>query len=67
MMKLETRIFELGRYRNISELAQAMGISESQVYRVKGGKRGVNEKFIIGAVRAFPGHKLDELFYVGED
>ena len=41
-----------------------MGISKQQVYRVRTGDRGINEKFIIGAVKAFPGYKLDDLFYV---
>jgi transposase-like protein len=63
-MKLKTRIYKLcnGRYRNLSELARAMGIASSQIYRVRQGKRRINEKFIIGAVKAFPGHKLDDLF-----
>ena len=64
-MIIKTRIFELSRkyYRNLSELAQAMEISVSQVYRVREGKRHVNQKFIIGATKAFPGHKFDDLFY----
>jgi len=40
-----------------------MGISASQVYRVRQGKRHINEKFIIGAINAFPNRRLDELFY----
>lgn len=65
-MKVETKIFELcnGNYRNLSTLAQAMGISVSQIYRVRQGKRNINQKFIIGAVKAFPGHKFDDLFYL---
>jgi len=65
-MKVKTRIFELrnGKYKNLAELALAMGISTSQVYRVREGKRHVNEKFIIGAIRAFPQCRLDELFYL---
>ncbi len=65
-MKLKTRVFELsnGKYQNLSELAHAIGIAPSQIYRVRQGKRRINEKFIIGAVKAFPGHKLDDLFYV---
>ena len=65
-MIVKTRIFELcnGRYKNLSELAQAMGISASQVYRVREGRRNINQKFIIGAKKAFPEHKLDELFYL---
>jgi len=65
-MKLQTRVFELynQKYNNIAELAQAMRISEQQLYRVRRGDRGINEKFIIGAVKAFPRYKLDDLFYV---
>ena len=54
-------------YKNLSELAQAMGISVSQVYRVREGKRGINQKFIIGAKKAFPHYKLDELFYLDSE
>ena len=64
-MIIRTRVFELanGKYRNLSALATAMGLSVSQVYRVREGKRGINEKFIIGAKQAFPDYRLDELFY----
>ncbi len=66
-MKLKTRVFELldkDKYKNLSELARAMGIAPSQVYRVRQGKRNINHKFILGAVSAFPGYSLDDLFYV---
>ena len=65
-MIIKTRIFELcdGRYRNLCELAQVMEISISQVYRVREGKRSINQKFIVGAMRAFPDHNLDALFYL---
>jgi len=65
-MIIKTRIFELcdRKYKNLSELAQAMGISVSQIYRVKEGKRHINQKFIVGAIKAFPRHKLDDLFYL---
>ena len=65
-MIVKTRIFELcnGRYRSLSELAGSMGISVSQVYRVRDGKRHINQKFIVGAVKAFPDRRLDELFYL---
>lgn len=64
-MIIKTRVFEIatGRYHNLSGLARAMGLSVSQVYRVREGKRGINEKFIIGAKKAFPDYRLDELFY----
>jgi hypothetical protein len=66
---IKTRVFEMadGRYQNLSHLARAMGISVSQVYRVREGKRGINEKFIVGAKMAFPEHRLDELFYFQGD
>jgi transcriptional regulator with XRE-family HTH domain len=65
-MIVKTRIFELrnGNYKNLSQLAHAMGISVSQIYRVREGKRNINQKFIVGAIKAFPEHRLDELFYL---
>jgi len=68
-MKFETRVFGLsnGKYENLKELARVMGISLAQIYRVRAGKRDIGEKFIIGAVKAFPGYKLDDLFYVVPD
>ena len=64
-MIIKTRVFDLaqGKYQNLSDLARAMGLSISQVYRVRMGKRGINEKFLIGAKKAFPEYRLDELFY----
>ncbi len=65
-MVVKTTIFELctERYRNLSELAKSMGISVSQIYRVREGKRNINQKFIVGAMKAFPEHSLEELFYL---
>jgi 16S rRNA U516 pseudouridylate synthase RsuA-like enzyme len=64
-MIIKTRVFKLaqGKYHNLSDLAKAMGLSVSQVYRVRVGKRGINEKFLIGAKKAFPEYRIDELFY----
>jgi len=68
-MIIRTRIFEFfdGNYRNLSELARSMGISVSQIYRVREGKRSINQKFIIGAIRAFPKHKFEDLFYLAPE
>ena len=68
-MLIKTRIFELSqsRYQNLAELAKAMGISLSQVYRVREGKRRVNQKFIVGAIKAFPKHKFEDLFYLAPE
>ena len=68
-MLIKTRIFELSdhRYKNLSELASAMEISVSQIYRVRDGKRRINQKFIIGAMKAFPDYNLDMLFYLATD
>jgi len=67
--KLKTKVFALYKedYSSLVEVAQAMGISESQIYRVKHGDRAINEKFIIGALKAFPKYRLDDLFYVVPD
>ena len=68
-MIVRTRIFELrnGHYKNLSELARTMGISVSQIYRVREGKRRINQKFIVGAIQALPKRKLDELFYLAPE
>ena len=68
-MKLKTKVFELGdgRYRNSSELAQAMGMSTSHIYRVRRGERRINEKFITGAMKAFPEYRFGDLFYFASE
>ncbi len=68
-MKLNTWVFELcnRRYQNLTELANTMGISQDLIYRVRRGKRGIHQKFIIGAIKAFPGYNLDDLFYVDSE
>jgi hypothetical protein len=68
-MIVKTRVFELcnGDYKNLTELAEAMGISVSQIYRVRDGTRRINQKFIVGAIRAFPQYKLGDLFYLASD
>lgn len=69
VMKLTTKVFELcnGKYRSLSELARAMGISTSHIYRVRQGKRHINERFTIGAIRAFPEYELSDLFCSREE
>jgi excisionase family DNA binding protein len=68
-VELKTRVFRLynGRYASLSKLAQAMEMDPGQIYRVKNGEHKVNEKFIIGAIKAFPGYTLNDLFYVAPD
>ncbi len=65
-MRVETRVFKIydREYKNLIELAQAMGISVSQLYRVREGTRCINHKFIIGAKKAFPEYNLGDLFYL---
>ena len=65
-MIIKTIIFDLAdsKYASMAQLARTMGISVSQVYRVKTGKRNINQKFITGAIKAFPQYKLDQLFYL---
>jgi hypothetical protein len=68
-MTVRTKVFDLSYklYDNLSDLARAMDISVSQIYRVREGKRRINQKFIVGAVKAFPGYRLDDLFYLTLD
>ena len=48
----------MGDTKTYLGLAQAMGISVSQIYRVREGKRGINQKFFVGRVWTVP-----ELFF----
>jgi len=64
MPKLKTRLFELNHLYDMAELAALLGLSLSQVYRVRQGTRGINQKFIVGALTAFPSRKFEELFYI---
>lgn len=68
-LKLKTKVFELGngRYRNLSELAQAIGMSASHIYRVRQGKCCISEKFIIGAMKAFPEYGHADLFNLASE
>ena len=68
-MIVRTRIFDFQHtsYKNLPELAQAMGISVSQIYRVQECKHRINQEFIVGVIKAFPNHKLGELFYLAPD
>ena len=64
MRRLKTRLFELNQLYTMEELAALLGISSSYLYRVKHGERGINEKFIVGALTAFPKRKFEDLFYI---
>ncbi len=68
-MRLRTKVFELypGYYRSLTQLAHAMGISVSQVCRVRSGKRNINQTFIIGALSAFQQFSFGELFYLARE
>ncbi len=44
-----------------------MGIAASHACRVRQGKRHIGEKFIIGAITAFPECGFDDLFYVASE
>ena len=65
-MIIRTTIFDLykEKYTSLSDLARNMGVSVSQIYRVRTGRRKINEKFIVGAKRAFPEYRFDDLFYL---
>jgi hypothetical protein len=66
VLKIQTRVFDIveRKYPNLATMAAAMGISVSQVYRVREGSRGINQKFIVGATLAFPEYSLNDLFYM---
>ena len=62
MNRLKTRLFDFGI--PMAQLAVMLDVSLCQVYRIKEGKRKIGEKFIVGALRSFPGKTFEELFYI---
>lgn len=60
--RLRTRLFDLEP--DIKKLARLIGMSLSEVYRIREGKRKIGERFIVGALTAFPGRKFEDLFYI---
>jgi len=66
-MVVKTKVFDLGKYRNLFELARSMGVSVNEVCRVRKGERSINQKFILGAIKAFPEYRFGELFYIAND
>jgi transcriptional regulator with XRE-family HTH domain len=68
-MRINTKVFELQRELGWSDrkLAAEMGISDAQVSRVRSGQRDINHDFMTGALRAFPGKELCDLFFSVEE
>ena len=69
---LKTRVFQLwdekyGGNGKMVQLARAAGISLAHLYRVRRGDRKISASFIVGAARAFPEYRLDDLFYIDEE
>ena len=62
-MRLRTRLFDV-KGDSMAELASFVGISLAQLYRIKNGQRGINEKFIVRTLTAFPQYKFEDLFYI---
>lgn len=62
--RIRTRLFDLREDLNVSQLASKVGLSISEVSRLKRGERRIAEKFIIGALTAFPEYKFEEMFYI---
>ena len=49
---------------DMKRLARLVGLSLSQVYRIREGERRVGLQFIVGALTAFPKYKFEDLFYI---
>ena len=67
MSALRTRVFDLASeygFGTNAELAQAMGIDQSLISRIRSGERPVTRAFIVGALRAFPDKVFEDLFTV---
>ena len=49
---------------DIKRLARFFGLSLPQLYRIRRGDRKIGERFIVGALTAFPKYKFEDLFYI---
>jgi hypothetical protein len=68
--EFRTRVFDLAAeygYLTNTALAEAMGIDQSLVSRVRNGERPVTRKFIAGALKAFPDRRFEDLFFLASD
>ncbi|MFC2014446.1 helix-turn-helix domain-containing protein [Chloroflexota bacterium] len=65
-MLLKTRVFELceEKHKDLDELGQTMNISVNQLNGVHQGKYSINQRFIVGALKAFPEYNIGDLFYL---
>ncbi|MFC1939134.1 helix-turn-helix domain-containing protein [Chloroflexota bacterium] len=52
-----------GSTKTCLELARAMEVPVSQLYRARQGKYSINQQFVIGAIAAFLEYNIGELFY----
>ena len=62
--RLRTRLFDMEEGRDMRKLPRLVGLSLSQLYRLRERKRRIGEQFIVGALTAFPGRKFEDLFYI---
>lgn len=62
--RLRTRLFRLNY--SLVVLASMLGLSVSYLYRVRQDSRGINGKFIVSALTAFPKCRFEDLFYIEE-
>lgn len=65
-LRPKPKLFELADW-DMTRLAKLLGMASSQIYRVRQGKRGIHEKFIVGALTAFPEYKFEDLFHIEEE
>ena len=63
-MQIRTRLFDKKPGYGTGQLASILGISSSQVYRIKCGKRKVSATFVANALYAFSEYKFEDLFYI---
>lgn len=61
---MRTRLFDMEEGLDMRKLARLVGLSLSQLYRIRQGKRRIGRQFIVGALTTFPKYKFDDLFYI---
>ena len=61
------KLYELQGEMNETQMAKKLGISRSQLWRIKTGHSSVGQEFIAKFKKSFPEIRIDDIFFVSDD
>ena len=60
------KLYELQGEMNETQMAKKLGISRSQLWRIKTGHSSVGQEFIAKFKKSFPEIRIDDIFFVSD-